>query len=96
MAPTSGRGIDSVSPAFVTRRTLADAAVDGLVPEAKLASPELMLEEAKRALAVWIERVANGENWAQVSTIGVSCIVISNEPRSAHRDKREKAVRDGK
>ena len=52
MAPTSGRGIDSVSPAFVTRRTLADAAVDGLVPEAKLASPELMLEEAKRALAV--------------------------------------------
>jgi hypothetical protein len=61
MAPTSGRGIDSVSPAFVTRRTLADAAVDGLVPEANLASPELMLEEAKRALAVWIERLANGE-----------------------------------
>lgn len=43
------------------KRTLADAAVDGLVPEAKLASPELMLDEAKKALAVWIERLAKGE-----------------------------------
>ena len=43
------------------KKTLADAAVDGVVPEAKLASPELMLEEARRALAAWIERLANGE-----------------------------------
>jgi Hypothetical methyltransferase/Helicase conserved C-terminal domain/Type III restriction enzyme, res subunit len=43
------------------KKTLADAAVDGVVPEAKLASPELMLEEAKRALAAWIERLAKGE-----------------------------------
>lgn len=42
------------------KRTLADAAVDGLVPEAKLASPELMLGEAKKALAAWIERLAKG------------------------------------
>jgi len=42
------------------KKTLADAAVDGAVPEAKLASPELMLEEAKRALTAWIERLANG------------------------------------
>ncbi|MGI8851881.1 MAG: helicase-related protein [Methyloceanibacter sp.] len=43
------------------KRTLADAAVDGVVPEANLASPELMLEEAKRALAAWIERLDKGE-----------------------------------
>jgi superfamily II DNA or RNA helicase len=42
------------------KKTLADAAVDGIVPEAKLASPELMLEEAKRALAIWIDRLTNG------------------------------------
>ena len=42
------------------KKTLADAAVDGIVPEAKLASPELMLQEAKRALAAWIERLTNG------------------------------------
>jgi Hypothetical methyltransferase/Helicase conserved C-terminal domain len=43
------------------KKTLADAAVDGAVPEAKLASPELMLAEAKKALAAWIERLAKGE-----------------------------------
>jgi hypothetical protein len=43
------------------KKTLADAAVDGAVPEAKLASPELMLEEARKALAAWIERLAKGE-----------------------------------
>ena len=43
------------------KKTLADAAVDGVVPEAKLASPELMLEEARIALAAWIERLANRE-----------------------------------
>jgi superfamily II DNA or RNA helicase len=44
------------------KKTLADAAVDGIVPEAKLASPELMLEEAKKALAAWIERLTKGES----------------------------------
>jgi len=43
------------------KKTLADAAVDGVVPEANLASPELMLEEAKKALDAWIERLAKGE-----------------------------------
>jgi hypothetical protein len=43
------------------KKTLADAAVDGVVPEAKLASPELMLEEAKRALNAWIERLGREE-----------------------------------
>jgi len=43
------------------KKTLADAAVDGVVPEANLASPELMLEEAKKALAAWINRLAKGE-----------------------------------
>jgi hypothetical protein len=43
------------------KKTLADAAVDGVVPEAKLASPVLMLEEAKKALAAWIERLAKGQ-----------------------------------
>jgi superfamily II DNA or RNA helicase len=43
------------------KKTLADAAVDGAVPEAKLASPELMLEEAKKALDAWIERLAKGQ-----------------------------------
>jgi hypothetical protein len=43
------------------KKTLADAAVDGAVPEAKLASPELLLEEARKALAAWIERLTNGE-----------------------------------
>jgi Helicase conserved C-terminal domain len=44
------------------KKTLADAAVDGVVPEAKLASPALMLEEAKRALTAWMERLAKGES----------------------------------
>jgi superfamily II DNA or RNA helicase len=43
------------------KKTLADAAVDGVVPEANLASPELMLEEARRSLAAWIDRLATGE-----------------------------------
>jgi len=43
------------------KKTLADAAVDGVVPEANLVSPELMLEEARRALDAWIQRLANGE-----------------------------------
>jgi hypothetical protein len=44
------------------KKTLADAAVDGVVPEAKLATPELMLEEARRALAAWIERLTSGQS----------------------------------
>jgi hypothetical protein len=38
------------------KKTLADAAIDGVVPQAKLASPE----EARRALAAWIERPRKG------------------------------------
>jgi hypothetical protein len=44
------------------KKTLADAAVDGVVPEAKLASPELMLEEARKALAAWVERLTTGQS----------------------------------
>jgi hypothetical protein len=42
------------------KKTLADAAVDGVVPEGKLATPELMLAEAKKALAAWINRLREG------------------------------------
>jgi superfamily II DNA or RNA helicase len=42
------------------KKTLADAAVDGVVPEGKLATPELMLAEAKKALAAWIDRLQEG------------------------------------
>jgi hypothetical protein len=42
------------------KKTLADAAVDGVVPEGKLATPELMLAEAKKALAAWIDRLREG------------------------------------
>ena len=43
------------------KKTLADAAVDGVVPEANLASPSLMLIEAKKALNDWIARLESGE-----------------------------------
>ena len=43
------------------KKTLADAAVDGVVPEANLASPTLLLDDARRALAEWIERLEKGE-----------------------------------
>ncbi len=43
------------------KKTLADAAVDGTVPEANLASPTLMLAEAKQALNDWVARLESGE-----------------------------------
>ena len=43
------------------KKTLADAAVDGVVPEANLASPNLMLSESKKALDEWIIRLESGE-----------------------------------
>lgn len=43
------------------KKTLADAAVDGNVPEANLASQAAMMAEAKNALNAWIARLEAGE-----------------------------------
>jgi len=43
------------------KKTLADAAVDGNVPEANLASQSAMMAEAKNALKDWIARLDAGE-----------------------------------
>lgn len=43
------------------KKTLADAAVDGNVPEANLASEAAMMAEAKNALSAWIARLEAGE-----------------------------------
>lgn len=43
------------------KKTLADAAVDGIVPEANLASPNLMLAESKKALDEWVTRLESGD-----------------------------------
>ena len=43
------------------KKTLADAAVDGNVPEANLASQSVMMAEAKNALREWINRLEAGE-----------------------------------
>jgi len=39
------------------KRTLADAAIDGVIPQGKLASLETIQKKANEALQVWIERV---------------------------------------
>src|SRR5262249_45343417 len=39
------------------KRTLADAALDGVIPEGELASPETMQKQAREALLAWIARV---------------------------------------
>jgi SAM-dependent methyltransferase len=39
------------------KKTLADAAVDGVIPEGGLASPETMKKKANEALQAWISRV---------------------------------------
>ncbi len=39
------------------KKTLADAALDGVIPEGELASPETMYKKAHEALQAWIERV---------------------------------------
>lgn len=43
------------------KKTLADAAVDGNVPEANLASQAAMMAEAKNALNAWITRLEAGD-----------------------------------
>ena len=43
------------------KRTLADAAVDGAIPEANLVNPSLMLSEAKKTLDEWIARLESGK-----------------------------------
>jgi hypothetical protein len=40
------------------KKTLADAALDGVIPEGELASPEQMLKQAREALQAWLQRVA--------------------------------------
>ncbi len=39
------------------KKTLADAALDGVIPEGELASPETMFKQAREALQAWIARV---------------------------------------
>ena len=39
------------------KKTLADAALDGVIPEGELASPETMFKQAREALQAWITRV---------------------------------------
>ncbi len=39
------------------KKTLADAALDGVIPEGDLASPETMFGKAREALQVWIARI---------------------------------------
>lgn len=43
------------------KKTLADAAVDGVIPEANLIDQRKMLEDAKSALNKWVERIEGGE-----------------------------------
>lgn len=39
------------------KKTLADAAMDGVIPEAELSSPETMYKKAREALQTWIQRI---------------------------------------
>jgi len=39
------------------KKTLADAAMDGVIPEGELSSPETMFKKAREALQAWIERI---------------------------------------
>jgi superfamily II DNA or RNA helicase len=39
------------------KKTLADAAMDGVIPEAELSSPETMFKKAREALQMWIQRI---------------------------------------
>jgi hypothetical protein len=43
------------------KKTLADAAVDGIVPEANLINQSKMLNEAREALNQWVTRLVDGE-----------------------------------
>ncbi|MBK8420018.1 helicase-related protein [Candidatus Villigracilis saccharophilus] len=39
------------------KKTLADAAMDGVIPEGELSSPEVMFKKAREALQTWIQRI---------------------------------------
>jgi superfamily II DNA or RNA helicase len=41
------------------KKTLADAALDGVIPQGELASPETMFKQAREALQAWITRIEN-------------------------------------
>ncbi len=41
------------------KKTLADAALDGVIPQGELASPETMFKQAREALQTWITRIEN-------------------------------------
>jgi superfamily II DNA or RNA helicase len=41
------------------KKTLADAALDGVIPQGELASPETMFKQAREALQAWIARIEN-------------------------------------
>jgi hypothetical protein len=43
------------------KKTLADAALDGVIPEGELSSPETMFKQAREALQAWITRVDQGD-----------------------------------
>jgi len=38
------------------KKTLDDAAIDGVIPQGELASPETMHKKLREALYMWIER----------------------------------------
>jgi superfamily II DNA or RNA helicase len=39
------------------KKTLADAAMDGVIPEGELSSPDTMFKKAREALQAWIQRI---------------------------------------
>jgi len=39
------------------KKTLADAAMDGVIPEGELSSPETLFKKAREALQTWIQRI---------------------------------------
>ncbi len=47
------------------KKTLADAAIDGIIPEGTLASEKTMLQNANEALQTWIARLERNINHIQ-------------------------------
>jgi hypothetical protein len=41
------------------KETLGDAVLDGIIPEDKILTPGAMLEESRKALSEWIQRLEN-------------------------------------
>jgi len=39
------------------KKTLADAAMDGIIPEGELSSPDTLFKKAREALQIWIQRI---------------------------------------